>query len=145
MDIITHLTKEHREAEGLLNSLAESEPGTGRDRLIEELDRSLRVHMLVEEEFLYPIVERVIDEDSETEAEVEHSLARDGLTKLQELAHEPGFGAAVDMLQAGIAHHVKEEEEEIFPALRKRAAADLDELDPERLEAQIQAVQARPS
>jgi iron-sulfur cluster repair protein YtfE (RIC family) len=139
VDIITHLTKEHREVEGLLNSLAESEPGAGRNRLIEELDRSLSVHMLVEEQFVYPIVERVIDKESETEAEVEHSLARDGLTKLHELADEPGFGAAVDMLKAGIAHHVKEEEEELFPELRQRAAADVEELDPERLETQVRA------
>ena len=56
MDIITHLTKEHREAEGLMASLSESEPGPARNALIRELETALAVHMAVEEQFLYPIV-----------------------------------------------------------------------------------------
>src|SRR5262249_48984099 len=32
---------------------------------------------------------------------------------------EPGFGAALDAVKAGIAHHVGEEEGEVFPALRR--------------------------
>jgi hypothetical protein len=41
------------------------------------------------------------------------------MTKLQELIGQPGFGAAVAMLQAGISHHVEEEEDEVFPKLRQ--------------------------
>jgi hypothetical protein len=36
---------------------------------------------------------------------------------------QPGFGAAVAMLQAGIDHHVEEEENEAFPKLRKAMGA----------------------
>ena len=68
---------------------------------------------------IYPIVVEVMGQETETEAEVEHGLAREGLAKLAQLAAAPGFGAAVEMLEAGITHHVDEEENEIFPALRK--------------------------
>lgn len=136
-DVLDHLTEEHREVERLLGRLADSEPGAARDRLVEEVTSSLRTHMAVEEQFLYPIVREVIGEDDAAEAENEHQLARDGLAQLDDLADEGGFGAAVDMLTAGIAHHVEEEEHDMFPQLRERAAEQLAELDPERLEARV--------
>ena len=35
------------------------------------------------------------------------------------MVSQPGFGAAVEMLEGGIGHHVEEEETEMFPALRR--------------------------
>ncbi len=142
MDIIEHLTQEHREAERLLAALKESDPGPGRNDLIRELETALAVHMAVEEQFLYPIVvERIGAEDAE-EATNEHDLARDGIATLWEMADQPGFGAAVDSLSGGIDHHVEEEEQELFPELRQVAAADLAAMDPERLEAAVESTRA---
>ena len=93
--------------------------------------------MAVEEQFLYPIVQRVLGDEPEEEAENEHMLAREGLDKLSQLVSEPGFGAAVEMLQGGIGHHVKEEEEEIFPKLRQQAGDEVAALDPDELEQQV--------
>ncbi len=137
MDLLEHLTQEHRTAESLLSQLEDSEPGEERDRLIGELDDALRTHMAVEERFVYPIVRDTLGDDDADEADNEHQLARDGLQQLQELSDEGGFGAAVEMLKAGIQHHVEEEEGEMFPQLRDRAAERLAELDPEQLEAQV--------
>jgi iron-sulfur cluster repair protein YtfE (RIC family) len=137
MDVLEHLTEEHRKAERLMEQLEKTDPGSTRDRLVGELTDALRTHMAVEERFLYPIVVEAMGAEPETEAEVEHDLAREGLAKLTELRHEPGFGAALDMVKAGIAHHVEEEEHEIFPELRKKAAAQLAALDPEELEQEV--------
>ena len=139
MDILEHLTKEHRDAEELMKQLGDSEPGAKRERILDELVDALNVHMLVEEQWLYPIVDRVLGHKAEQEAETEHSLALHGLVTLQDLVKEPGFGAAVDMLQAGIGHHVKEEENEIFPNLRRKAGDQIADLDPEELEARVRA------
>jgi hemerythrin-like domain-containing protein len=69
-------------------------------------------------------VQRVVGKEEAEEAGVEHGLAREGLADLRRLVDEPGFGAAVAMLTAGIRHHVKEEEQEVFPELKRRISRD---------------------
>jgi iron-sulfur cluster repair protein YtfE (RIC family) len=137
-DLLDHLTEEHRKAEQLMKMLLDSDEGPGREQTLDELRTALTKHMAVEEEFLYPIVERTLGAEPEEEAENEHRLAREGLDKLAELVSEPGFGAAVEMLQGGIGHHVKEEEQEIFPKLRQQAGPEVAALDPEELERKVQ-------
>jgi iron-sulfur cluster repair protein YtfE (RIC family) len=134
MDILEHLTEEHRKAEQLMEQLGLSEPGPDRSALIDELEEALAIHMAVEEQFLYPIVEEAIGSEEADEANAEHGLARQGLGVLRTKASEPGFGAAVDMLKGGITHHVDEEENELFPQLRQKAGDRLALLDPEKLE-----------
>jgi iron-sulfur cluster repair protein YtfE (RIC family) len=140
MNVLTHLVKEHREVEAMLEKLADSEPGSERQSVLDQLTESLSTHMLVEEQFVYPIVKEVVGSEDEQEAENEHQLARDGLMKLQEFVSEPGFGAAVDMVKAGIKHHVEEEESEIFPELREKASDRIEALgEPDELEAQVKS------
>jgi hemerythrin superfamily protein len=127
-DVIALLEADHRHVEHLLAKLAESEPGPERNAMVEQLSTALRVHMQFEEQELYPLVARIDGEMAE-EAGIEHGLARDGVTKLAELAGAPGFGAAVEMLAGGISHHVREEEGEMFPKVRSSSdAATLDAL-----------------
>ena len=56
MDVLTHLTEEHRKVEAMLAVLADSEPGDERESTVWELEEALSTHMLVEEQFVYPIV-----------------------------------------------------------------------------------------
>lgn len=136
MELLEHLTQEHRKAEDLMDRLGDTEPGPQRRQLIDDLTDALTVHMEVEERFLYPIVADALGSETEQEADTEHSLARDGLATLHDLADEPGFGAAVEMLKAGVGHHVREEEDEIFPKLRQQAP-QVEGLDPEELETEV--------
>lgn len=138
MDLIEHLIAEHREAEGMLAQLKDTEPGSERDQLTDQLADALRTHMAVEERFLYPIVTETLGAEPKEEAEVEHELARDALVKLTLVRAKPGFGAAVDMLEAGIAHHVHEEESEMFPKLRESAKAQIEQLDPNECKAAVE-------
>src|SRR5262245_42828187 len=105
------LETDHRGVERLLGRLGDSDPGPERDRLVTRLADSLAVHMRFEEEALYPVLAGADSELAE-EAEIEHGLAREGLARLRQLTAAPGFGAALDMIEAGIAHHVEEEEHE---------------------------------
>jgi hemerythrin superfamily protein len=138
MEILDHLEQEHRRAEQLMQQLADSDPGATRQQTLDELTRALTLHMQVEERYLYPLVADVLGDDAEQEADVEHSLAREGLATLHDLVDQPGFKAAVDMLQAGVGHHVEDEEQKIFPKLRTQARRQLDELDPEELEHEVE-------
>jgi iron-sulfur cluster repair protein YtfE (RIC family) len=118
-DPIALLKQDHKEAKAMLKQLAASKPGRRRETTVKKLDAALRLHMQIEEDLVYPLVRSLVGREAAEEAEIEHSLAREGLGKLTQLDDEPGFGAAVAMLNAGIAHHVKEEEQEVFPQLKK--------------------------
>ena len=75
--------------------------------------------MELEEGVLYPAMVSVTGQEEVDEGENEHLVAREGLAAMLELVDEPGFGAALESTKAGIAHHVEEEEHDLFPQLRK--------------------------
>ncbi len=118
-DPMTILKADHREVKKLLTALGDSEEGTEREQMAAEVDAALRLHMEIEETFLYPAVAEYVGEEDEEEAEIEHGLAREGLAKMVSMVDKPGFGAAAEMLLGGIEHHVEEEETELLPALKE--------------------------
>ncbi len=122
-DPIQILKADHREVEQILRKLADSDEGNEREALVDELAMKLNLHMDIEEQIVYPSLAEEVGEEDREEAEVEHELARTGLATVVQLVREPGFGAAVEMLAAGIKHHVDEEESELLPDLK-------DELEP---------------
>lgn len=130
MDVTKLLEADHRKVEDLFSQIEDAE-GDDRQPLIEELATSLRGHMELEETTLYPRMEPVTGSEMVEEGNVEHELARKTLEDVLRLApDEPGFGAALEALKAGIEHHVEEEEGEVFPKLRKERQL-LEELAPE--------------
>ena len=123
-DPVAILKRDHREVAQMLKTLDGSKPGARRRQTVDKLTQALELHMEIEERDIYPVVARVIGKEEAKEADVEHRLAREGLADLRRLVDEPGFGAAVAMLTAGIKHHVKEEESEVFPELKSKLAKD---------------------
>jgi hemerythrin superfamily protein len=128
MDVTKILEADHRQVEDLFRRIERAE-GDERQPLIDELTRALRGHMELEEKVVYPAMEPVTGREPVEEGNQEHELARKGLVDVVDLApDDPGFGAALDSVKAGIEHHVKEEEGEVFPKLRKEGAATLEEM-----------------
>ncbi len=126
MDVTRILEADHREAEALFAKIEGAE-GKARQPFIDQLTEALRGHMELEESVVYPKMEPVTGHEDVQEGKTEHDLARDGLDAMNGLApDEPGFGAALDALKAGIMHHVKEEENDVFPKLRKDGAQVLE-------------------
>ena len=117
------LKADHREVEKLLDKLAESDEGAEREQMVDELVTKLTAHMEAEESIVYPPVKREVGEEDEEEAQIEHGLAREGLSKVQQMVEMPGFGAAVEMLKGGISHHVEEEETQLLPELKEKPRA----------------------
>jgi hemerythrin superfamily protein len=89
----------------------------------------LTIHAMVEEEIFYPQVRMAInDDDMLNEAEVEHDSAKELIAQIQFMETDnPMYDAKVTVLGEYIEHHVTEEEEEMFPKVRK-AKMDLEEL-----------------
>jgi hemerythrin superfamily protein len=123
LDPFELLRADHRMVEQLLKELSTESDESEQAELVEQLSLALTTHMQFEERQLYPLLTRV-EEELATEAEVEHQLARDGLQQLSTLVGKPGFGAAVDMVTAGVKHHVEEEESEAFPKLQDELGDD---------------------
>lgn len=124
-DPIAMLKADHREVSAMLKELAASKkPSATRRKTTAKVVAALQLHMAIEESLVYPLVAQRVGEEEEQEAEIEHGLARDGLAEMSELVDEPGFGAAVAMVTAGIKHHVKEEETEVFPKLKEHLTRD---------------------
>jgi hemerythrin-like domain-containing protein len=155
-DPFGRLIEDHRMVERLFEQIKSAE-GDDRRPLVEQLARALRLHFVLEEDLVYPRVADDLDDEMAEEAEVEHRLARQGLEQVVELCpDQPGFGATLEMLAAGIGHHVDEEESEVFPGLREKlddaALAQLGEqlmstrreaeADPSRVEARASEVDA---
>jgi hemerythrin-like domain-containing protein len=139
-DPVTLLKEEHREAKQMLKILQDSKPGARRQQTVQKLVTALLRHMELEERLVYPLVKNEVDPEAAEEATIEHNLARNGLAQMTKLVSEPGFGAAVAMVSAGINHHVKEEETEIFPKLKR----EVERSELQRLGAELAAGKKAP-
>ena len=124
VDAITLLTEDHEnvaqmfeEYEGLGDRAHAS-----KKKLATKICTELTKHATAEEEIFYPAV-RAAQKDNEDlidEATVEHASAKELIAQI--LSMEPTeelYDAKVKVLGELIEHHVKEEEEEMFPKARK--------------------------
>lgn len=88
-------------------------------KIVRMVCMALRAHMAGEEECFYPAARDLIDdEDLVGEAEDEHEEAKDMLDELEAGPGEDEEAELMRQLNAAIAHHVKEEETRLFPAVR---------------------------
>lgn len=123
LDAIALLKQDHREIEELFDEFESLEAGEGED-IAHRICLLLTVHAQVEEELLYPAALEALAEDPEQlelvrEAEVEHGSAKELIATIEEMgADDESFSATVKVLGEYVRHHVKEEEGELFPALR---------------------------
>jgi hemerythrin superfamily protein len=128
MDVTKILEADHEKVAKLFDEIEKADGGE-RQPLIDDLVTSLRGHMELEETVVYPAMEPVTGKEAVDEGNTEHELARDGIAQMIDLApDEPGFGAALAAVKAGISHHVEEEENEIFPKLREKGSSVLHDM-----------------
>jgi hypothetical protein len=141
-DGLAFLMKQHRDVEGLFDRFEASEDDAEKTKLVAEICLALAVHAKIEEELLYPPAEDAIDEaDLVDEAYVEHATAKDLIAQLEGMkVGDQFYDAKVTVLGEYIAHHVKEEETELFPEI-KRSEMDLSVL-AEKLEARTAQLKA---
>ncbi|HXJ54767.1 MAG TPA: hemerythrin domain-containing protein [Burkholderiales bacterium] len=98
-------------------------------QLVQTVCEDLKVHTTLEEELFYPAAREAIDdEDLMNEAQVEHETAKMLIEQLENMGpDDPNFRATFSVLGEYVLHHVKEEEGEMFPEVKK-TDLDLEEL-----------------
>lgn len=124
-DAVAVLKADHKEVKALFEQykkLVESEEvGEERQAVAQQICLLLTVHATAEEEIFYPAARAAIDEsDLLDEAEVEHASAKDLIAQIEAMNPDDAlYDAKVIVLGEYIDHHVKEEEDEMFPKCKK--------------------------
>jgi hemerythrin superfamily protein len=132
---ISLLTADHRKVEQLFAEFERAEESARKVELATQICNELTVHATVEEELFYPQLMAAFqsedkDEDVDLiwEATVEHGTLEGLISALTGMrAADDGFEAHVKVLKEYVKHHVREEENEMFPKAR-RTSIDLDAL-----------------
>jgi hemerythrin-like domain-containing protein len=116
---IALLKKDHREVEGFFEDYEDLEDNKAKGELAKKICMALKVHTQIEEEIFYPAARKATgDEDLLDEALVEHAGAKHLIGAIESM--KPGddlYDAKITVLGDQIKHHVKEEEEELFPEI----------------------------
>jgi iron-sulfur cluster repair protein YtfE (RIC family) len=123
-DAITMLMDDHKIVDAFFRQFeALHEEGEDTAKVIQIIRQALTVHSTLEKEIFYPAVRKRANEEVEElldEAEVEHRgvdelVATLGSRKMPKKKREANFTVLIEYVR----HHVKEEEKEMFPKLRK--------------------------
>lgn len=124
-DAIALLKDDHRSVEKLFKDFEEAKGEGRKEKLARRICLELSVHTKIEEDIFYPACEGKIEDDQLKEAYVEHDAAKLLIAEIEAGDGESDefFDAKVQVLSEQVEHHVKEEEEELFPEVRK---ADID-------------------
>ena len=130
-DAIALLKQDHRTVSALFEEFEKADEEE-QSSIAQRVCQLLTVHATIEEEVLYPAAKEAFedeeDDDLVNEAEVEHASAKELIAKIEGMSSDDEhFKATVTVLGEYIKHHVKEEESELFPELKK-TELDLKEL-----------------
>jgi len=116
------LEKQHREVEAIFCKLEKG--NSDAEALVIELANDLAAHFTIEQELFYPAIQAV-DREMVLESYEEHALAEVALKRLLAADTEAEeFKARVTALKELIEHHVKEEEEELFPKVVEKVGEE---------------------
>ena len=132
-DAVSMLMDDHKKVQRLFADFEkahEKEDEEACQQIAEQVCDELEVHTTLEEELFYPAAREALGEDEELidEAEIEHQSAKDLISELRAMqAADQKFAPTFTVLAEYVRHHVKEEEKEMFPRVKK-AKLDVDSL-----------------
>jgi len=125
MDGIVLLKEDHKKVKGLFREFEktkESATGEAKRALVDQICTELVTHSFIEETVFYPAVRGEVDgvASEVLESVEEHHVVAWLLSELEGLdPAEETFDAKVTVMIENVTHHIKEEEEELFTAVRK--------------------------
>jgi hemerythrin superfamily protein len=116
-DATVLLRADHKAVSGLFADYEQTQSTAKKKQLVGQICSALSVHAQVEEEIFYPAVKVALkDKELIPEATVEHASLKALIAQVEGV--EPDgemYDARIKVLSEYVAHHVKEEQNEIFP------------------------------
>lgn len=126
-DATSLLRADHKLVSSLFEDFENASSNAVKRKLVNKICLELSVHAQVEEEIFYPAVKQALnDHEMVPEATVEHATLKSLIAQVEGV--EPDgemYDAKVKVLCEYVEHHVKEEQDEMFP---KAKASKLDML-----------------
>ena len=115
------LKADHKAVSALFAAYEKARAPNMKKKLVAKICTELSVHAQVEDEIFYPAVKAALkDKVLVPEAVVEHATLKDLISQIE--GKEPDgemFDAKVKVLSEYVKHHVKEEQNEMFPKAKK--------------------------
>jgi len=123
-DALALLKQDHRNVEALFARFEGLGPRASKTRrsVVDKIIEALAVHAAIEEQVFYPAVRQAVPkvDDEILEALEEHHIVKWTLSELEGLSpDDERFTAKVTVLLESVRHHVREEERNLFPQVRK--------------------------
>jgi len=128
-DATVLLKADHEKVSDLFIEYEEARSTKEKKQIAEQICDELTVHARIEEEIFYPAVKQALkDKELIPEATVEHATLKSLIDQVKGV--EPDgemFDARIKVMHEYVKHHVKEEQNEIFPKA-KSSGLDMMEL-----------------
>jgi hemerythrin superfamily protein len=123
------LREDHQQLKELFDQFGKTTNNTEKRTIVTAALAALDVHAKLEEELIYPALQEHVDEQGLTDKAVaEHHAVHLLIKELKEINPEDErYDAKFTALSERVKHHIKEEEEKIFPQAEK-ANVDWDRL-----------------
>ena len=116
-DATSLLRADHKRVDALFAEYEKARSPAKKLQLVSQICTELTVHAQVEEEIFYPAVKQALkDKELVPEATVEHATLKALIAQVEGV--EPDgemFDAKIKVLSEYVKHHVKEEQDEMFP------------------------------
>jgi hypothetical protein len=126
-DAIELLKADHRAVEDLFSEFQKAKTPAQKRKIAQQICLELTVHTRIEEEIFYPAVRGKIQEDSVTEAYVEHDGAKLLIAEIEGTdPKDEYYESKVHVLSEQIKHHVHEEEAWLKGMFAQSRRTDLD-------------------
>ncbi len=115
------LRADHKKVSALFDEFEKTRSAKRKKLIVSQICTELTVHTQIEEEIFYPAVKAALkDHELVPEANVEHQSVKDLIAQVKDV--EPDgevYDARVKVMGEFVKHHVKEEQNEMFPRAKK--------------------------
>ena len=120
-DAIAMLKADHKKVSGLFADFEKARAASKKKALVAEICQELTIHTTLEEEIFYPAVQTALkDHELVPEANVEHGSVKDLIAQVEGVEPDGDmYDARVKVMGEFVKHHVKEEQNEMFPKAQK--------------------------